>query len=120
MRPLTADQLSRMRSCVSGNFPSTAIIARKTSVTDARGSAGTGYSNVATLACRIEEDKAPIEAVSGEQLHATSGYKVYFPAGSDVRPSDKLIIGSLTLQVTEGYTTTSNQVAVLVYAVRFR
>ena len=109
-----------MRSCVSGNFTSTATVSRPTTVKDARGSATASYSNVATLACRIEEDKAPIEAVSGEQLHATSGYKVYFPTGSDVRPSDKLIIGSLTLQVTEGYTTTSNQVAVLVYAVRIR
>jgi hypothetical protein len=120
MRPLTADQLSTMRSCVSGNFPSTAIVSRPTTVKDARGGATTSYSNVATLACRIEEDKAPIEAVNGEQLHATSSYRVYFPVGTDVRPADKLIIGSLTLQVTEGYTANSNQVAVLVYAVRFR
>ena len=109
-----------MRSCVLGNFPSTATISRPSTTKDARGSATTIYSNVATVSCRIEEDSTPREQVNGEQLKAISGYKIYFPVGTDVRPSDKLIIGSLTLQVTESYGATSNQVAVMVYALRIR
>lgn len=121
MRQLTAEQLTRMRSTVQGNFPDTATISRPSSTKNSRGEAESTYSNAATnVACRIVIDSKASEGMSGEQLRSYSGYRVYFPTGTSVLAKDRIITGSLTLEVVESFDAHSNRVAVMAVCVRAR
>ena len=121
MRPLTTEQLLRLRSTVAGNFTSTATIRRPTSAKNPRGGADTSYSSVATgVLCRVVANAGEAERESGGQLKAFSSYKVYFPAGTDIKPKDQLVIGTTTLEVVEAFDSASTQLALMVSAIRVR
>jgi hypothetical protein len=84
-----------------------------------------GYTQLPTVIatgvkCRIVESGTPNERESAAQLKAFMGYAVYFPAGTDVKPKDQIISGSLTLEVVDAIDAPSTQLAIAVYAVRVR
>jgi hypothetical protein len=121
MRPITVDQLSRMRSAVSDNFTSLADIVRPSAVLNMRGGATIAATTIAQgVKCRIVESGSPSERRSGEQTKAFMGYVVYFPAGTNVQPKDHIASGSLTLEVIDAIDVPSTQLAIAVYAVRVR
>lgn len=120
MRTLTTEQLSRMRSNIADNFTSIADIVRPVSTLNGRGGAGITTSAVAHVSCRIVESGSPGERMSGQQLKAFTGYIVYLPAGTDVRPKDRIVSGSLVLEVLDAIDAPSTQLALAVYAVRVR
>jgi hypothetical protein len=110
-----------MRSTVADNFTSTADIRRPSASMNTRG----GYTPLPTVIatgvkCRIVENGAPNERESGAQLKAFTGYVVYFPAGTDIKPKDQIVSGSLTLEVVDSIDAASTQLALAVYAVRVR
>jgi hypothetical protein len=110
-----------MRSTITDNFTSLADIVRPSAVLNTRGGATVATSTVAQgVKCRIVESKAPSERISGEQLKAFTGYVVYFPTGTDIKPKDRIVSGSLTLEVVDAIDAASTQLAVAVYAVRVR
>ena len=121
MRALTSDQLTRMRSTVEGNFPSFASIARASTTKNARGEDIETKTVVAVnVPCRVEPKNTAREVFLNEQIKSVSDYSVYFAHGTDVRPSDDLLLDGLRLQVLESYSSTSNQVSVMVLAQRLR
>jgi len=120
MRTLTTEQISRMRSTVADNFTSIADVVRPSAAINGRGGASITTSLVARVACRIVESKTPDERMSGQQLKAFSGYIVYVPVGTDVKPKDQIVSGSLTLEVLDAIDAPSTILALAVYAVRVR
>ena len=85
--------LTRMRddSCV---------IQRPTSGTDAGGAPISGYTTVATVACKVSAPgRAPVEAVSGGRVVPLVDYEISLPPDTDVRNEDRIVVNGRTLYV---------------------
>lgn len=97
---LTTRDTSRMQADAVEAMPSSAQIQRATTASDGAGGRTRSFATVATVACRITPDAMGAqEAISSDRLRDAEPYRVSFPAGTDVRITDRLIIGSLTLAV---------------------
>lgn len=121
MRTLTAAQLARMKTTVEADMPDALDIQRPSpSINSRGGTSNTTYITVSSaVKCRISPQDAD-ERVQGEQVKAISGYRVYFPIGTDVRPQDRLVMSGLTIHVTESYSNESYPLAVMVIGIRVR
>jgi hypothetical protein len=81
-------------------FPEQAIILRATASPDGYGGKTDAWANMATVPCRY----GPIafrdqEEVVADRFRNRQLFRVAFPAGTDVRLTDRITAGALTLAV---------------------
>lgn len=85
--------LARMRD-------DTCVIERPTSGTDAGGAPISGYTAVATVACKVSAPgRAPVEAISGGRVVPLVDYEISLPPDTDVRNEDRIVVNGRTLYV---------------------
>jgi hypothetical protein len=92
--------IARTRRAVEGMMTSTATIMRSTAVHSA-GGYRPGFAAVATTRCLLT---ASVLSGGGEgqgagELTATMQYTLAVPGGTDIRPSDRVVVGSTTFEV---------------------
>ncbi len=89
-----------MRSTLNGSLPDTATVQRKTLTSDGAGGYTESWGTVATVACRVSPGgQLTQERVIAESLAATSIWTLTLPALTDVRPLDRILVGSRTFEV---------------------
>ncbi len=97
---LTADELAAMREEVEASLPDTAQVQRRTLTPDGAGGFGESWQTVATVACRVAPSgRSPDEQVIAERLTTTSVWTLTLPADTDVRPTDRIVVGARTFEV---------------------
>ncbi len=97
---LSATDLAAMRSTVDASLPDVAQVQRRTLTSDGAGGYTESWNTVATVACRVAPSgQSPQERVIAERLTATSVWTITLPAETDVRPADRLLVGTRTFEV---------------------
>jgi head-tail adaptor len=97
---ISTRELAALATDVATVLPSTAQIQRATATSDGAGGRSRSFSTVATVACRITPDAMGArEALGNDKIKDTEPYRVAFPAGTDVRLSDRVSVGGLVLSV---------------------
>jgi hypothetical protein len=97
---ITTRELAALALDVATVLPSSAQIQRATNTSDGAGGRSRAFSTVATVACRITPDAMGAREILGnDKIKDTEPYRVAFPAGTDVRLADRVVIGALTLSV---------------------
>lgn len=106
-------QLASMQAAVAASLPDRCSILRNQPEDDGQGGWTDSYQDVATrVPCRlarIPTQTDPERATSGVLL-ATQQYRLYLPAGTDLRPADRVSVNGLTLEVDERVPGLSNPV----------
>lgn len=101
---LSAADLASMRATLNRTLPDTATIQRDTLGSD--GSGGQTVSSTATtgpFACRVAATASTTqrgEQVIAGKLDAVGVWTITLPAGTDVKATDRILIGSRTFDVT--------------------
>lgn len=95
---LTPAELAGMQAEELASYPSVAVVHRHTETQDASGWVSSTGSNTATVACRVMPVRGQ-EAERGGRLTSITGWRILFPVGTDVRPSDHLLIEGAEFEV---------------------
>lgn len=82
-----------MRAVATAAMPDSCSIERETLVPDGTGGTTATTTILGPFACRLTEDTAaPMERQEGGRIVAAMLWTAYLPAGTDVRPTDVLLI----------------------------
>lgn len=95
-----AGQMAQLRSFVATSLPDSAVIQRPTSTVDAAGSEIRTYTNVGTVACRVEPDRSgDAERTLGERLTGVLMWRVTLPYLTDITAPDRISINGRMFEV---------------------
>ena len=98
-------------------LPSSAQIKRPTNTSDGLGGRSQAFSTAATVACRITSNSMNAEdGQASDKIIDTEPYRIAFPAGTDVRITDRLLINSITYSVEAVRGNHSVEIERVVYA----
>lgn len=98
-------------------LPSSGQIQRATTASDGAGGRTRSFATVATVACRVTPQGGS-EAERSDRMRDKEAYKVAFPAGTDIRIDDRIVVDGLTLAVEERKAPASVEVERIVIASR--
>lgn len=97
---LTADEITTMRMTLNASLPDSAQVQRRSLTSDGAGGYNEAWSTVATVACRVAPSgQSPQERVIAERLESMSIWTLTVPALTNVRPADRIILGTRTFEV---------------------
>lgn len=96
---MNAATLTRLRRVANANMNESATVSRPTRVSDNMGGYSETWATAATLACRRLSTLSQAEQRIAERLAIVRPWVVQVAALSDVRETDRLVIGSDTLEV---------------------
>lgn len=97
---LTSRETAALAADVLTILPSSAAVKRRTGTNDGLGGRADTYGTVATVVCRITPTTTDvIEKEIGSRLRSDVMWRVAFPAGTDIRSTDRLTIGTATYAV---------------------
>ena len=95
--------LDQAKALIQTTFNTTASVRRKMSVVDTSGGSTDTYTEVASLACSFSRYQVtPIERENTFTVQTIVEWMFVFPFGSDVRSTDRLVVGSRTFEVVSG------------------
>lgn len=98
---LTDDEITAMRATVDGALPETGVLVkRSTPAADGMGGSTLTWATVATVTCRISPNTTREEELAGDRVTNTQRWLLTFPAGTDVRPADRIVAGARTFDVS--------------------
>lgn len=116
---LTTRELSALATDVAGVLPSSAQIRRPNGSSDGMGGRSTSFTTAQTVACRITPaSTSEVEAIVGDKIRDGEPYRIAFPAGTDVRLRDRVVIGADTFSVEAVRTPRSVEVERVTYCAR--
>jgi hypothetical protein len=98
---MNAATLARLRRVANGNMNVTAAVSRLTIVPDGMGGTTESWADAGTLSCRRTSTLSQAEQQIASRLAIVRPWIVQVAALSDVRETDRLVIGSDTLEVVQ-------------------
>lgn len=97
---ITTRELAALATDVATVLPSSGQIQRATTSSDGAGGRTRSFSTVATVACRITPHSMDEqELVTNDRFKDKEPFRVAFPAGTDVRLGDRVVVSGRTLSV---------------------
>lgn len=97
---LTTAQLASCCATLERSLPGTAVITRRTWVSDGGGGNTAGYSAVGTAACRVSPSgQQPTEGELAAQIQGRAPYTITLPHDTDVQNGDRITADSRTFEV---------------------
>lgn len=99
------DELSAMRQAVIHALPDSAEVRRASATSDGLGGQDIAWTTIATLSCRLSLPTAGVPGMSmlgqmlGERIANRVIFVASFPANSDVRDGDRIIVDGRTYEV---------------------
>lgn len=91
--------LARLRKVAERNMAATATIKRLTKISDGAGGYSQSWATASSPACAASTQMGQAEQQLAARLSIVNAWVVRLPAATDVRPADRLVIGSDTLEV---------------------
>lgn len=88
-----------MRAAQATALPETATIQRATTSRTASGGTTTNWATAGTAACRLSSRGVPQEYLEAGAARGVQYWMVTLPYGTDVRRTDRLVIGAQTLEI---------------------
>lgn len=115
---LGSGRLTWMRGQAEQFQTDTAEIMRTTLVTNAAGGQTETETVVATVPCRLQEQRAASvigqERAEGGRVVAVTEWRAFLPAGTDVRPADRLLVNGTRYEVIDASGAATDTIAVAV------
>lgn len=96
---MNAATLARLRRLANANMNESATVSRPTRTSDGMGGYTETWATAATLACRRVSTLSQVEQRIAERMAIVRPWIVQVAALSDVRETDRLVVGSDTLEV---------------------
>lgn len=96
---MNAKYLARLRRVAERNMTQTAIIKRLTKTSDDAGGYTSAWATAATSPCAATTSLGQSEQALAQRLAVVNAWVVRLPAGTEVAPEDRIVIGSDTLEV---------------------
>ncbi len=97
---LSAVDLASMRAAVMASLPETARILRVIRQSDGLGGFLEVWTELATAPCRVApRENTPVETAVGGRIVDRVLWVITLPAGLDVRPDDRIAVGSRTFEI---------------------
>lgn len=97
---LSTSDLTAMRATLAGSMPDSVAISRVTSVSDGYGGGTETWATAATVAGRVSPSGyAPDERAVAQRLGNVSSWVITLPALTDVRVTDRLVVGARSFEV---------------------
>ena len=98
---LTAAEITAMQSTVNSALPDSATISRVTLTTTSLGGSSEGWATVATVACRVSPlvVSSAVERAAADVEMAVSPWVITLPANTDIRITDRVVVGARTFEV---------------------
>lgn len=96
---MNAATLARLQRVAEANMNLSCAVRRATLVSDGMGNSTSTWATAATVDCRRLSTLSQAEQVIAGRLAISRPWIVQTPAGTDVRETDRLVIGSDTLEV---------------------
>jgi Phage head-tail joining protein len=95
--------LDQAKALIQTTFNTSATVLRKTSTVDTSGGFADSYASVATLACSFSRYQVtPVERENTFTVQTIVEWMFVFPFSSDIRTTDRLVVGSRTFEVVSG------------------
>ena len=95
-------EITALRAAMRQGDNTTAVVLRLTQVSDGAGGNTDAYAEAAEYPCSYSPFPiTPVERESATQARSMSAWKFIFPAGSDVRPTDRLQADGRLWEVVE-------------------
>lgn len=92
--------LTRLQNVILPTLTASAAVSRKTLVNDDAGGQTTTWATVATYPCSFAQTQiSPVERENTITVKSLTYWGFVFPADADVRPEDRIIVGSRTFEV---------------------
>jgi head-tail adaptor len=96
---------ARLRVALAHTFNASATIKRKAQVADTTGGFTDSYATVATHMCSFSRSQiTPVERENAVQVLAVSFWNLRFAAGTDIRTTDRIVVGTRTFEVVSSAT----------------
>lgn len=83
---------------MTSGLPDTATIQRSAAASDGAGGQTLTWNAVGTASCRLAEPRGALRDVAN-RLDAQGAWAITFPAATDVRVADRVVVNSKTYQV---------------------
>lgn len=97
---LSADQLAAMKATINASFPDSATIQRPSNVSDGAGGWTSAVSTTGPHSCRVDPAGSTAnEYMTVDEIFSSSAHIITFPAGTDVRAQDRIVVGARTFEV---------------------
>lgn len=95
--------LVRARQVVNTTLHTEATVLRKQSVSDSAGGFVDTYVSQGTFPCSYARHQvSPFEREATVSVQMVALFNFVFEAGTDIRPTDRLVVGSRTFEVVSG------------------
>jgi hypothetical protein len=92
--------LSRVQTVITRTFTAEATVLRKSSVSDGAGGSVDSYAAVGTYPCSFSPPMiSPLERETAFGIQAVGPWVFRFPAFTDIRPTDRLVVDDRTFEV---------------------
>lgn len=92
--------LDRVQTVIQKTFTASAVVYRKGSVSDGAGGSVDSYTAVGTYACSFAPPMiSPLERETAFGIQAIGPWVFRFPAFTDIRPTDRLVVDDRTFEV---------------------
>lgn len=99
---LRPGELDAIRRPFRQRMTATAVVWRKTETSDSAGGFVDTYEAVASYPCNFSQYPiTPTERESTTQVQTFVAWRFVFPAGSDIRSTDRLTVGTRRFEVTQ-------------------
>ena len=98
---LSDKDLRQLRIATAEAMPSRASLERRFTTADGYGNQMEQYSRIAWVNCRIDAAKAGHEDAQGSKTTAIAEYDAFLPYGTNIQPTDRLVIGDTIFEVIE-------------------
>lgn len=95
--------LVRARQVVNTTLHAEAIILRKSSVSDSAGGFNDTYASIGTFPCSYARHQvSPFEREATVSVQMVALFNFVFEAGTDIRPTDRIVTDNRTFEVVSG------------------
>lgn len=96
---------ARLRAALNRTLSTSATIMRKAQVADSTGGYTDSYTAVSTVLCSFSRSQiTPIERENAVQVLAISFWNFVFPAETDIRTTDRIVVSGRTFEVVSSAT----------------
>lgn len=98
--PLSSADLNSLSDALAFARPDICAISRRGRGTDAGGAPIETWTTVASVGCRLEAGGSmPVETMVGAKPTNFFDYTINLPRGTDVRPSDRILVGTTVFEI---------------------
>jgi hypothetical protein len=99
---ITTAELAELQAIDESTMTATGVVSRPTNSSDTMGGQTQNYATVHSGPCRLRRmGTRPSDGVAAERGQVATDWLVFWPVGTDVRTTDRIVIAGRTFEVVK-------------------